>query len=135
MWLVSFGNTIPFFLQRCVWIWYFFFFHFLAHINHIRDLIGVDHIGLGGDFNGVESQPIGLEDTSKYPNLFVALLEDETHDWTEDDLAKISSGNLLRVFKKVEEVRDKMKRQDPEQSWIDPNDLYRSETSCQSESS
>ncbi|TRY78475.1 hypothetical protein TCAL_06816 [Tigriopus californicus] len=107
----------------------------VAHINHIRNLIGVDHIGLGGDFNGVESLPIGLEDTSKYPNLFVALLEDKTHDWTEAELAQISSGNLLRVFKKVEDVRDMLKRNDPEQTWIDPNDLHRSETSCQSETS
>jgi len=47
------------------------------HINHIREIVGVDHIGIGADFNGVTKTPKGLEDTSKYPNLFAALLEDK----------------------------------------------------------
>ena len=49
---------------------------YLGHINHIRKEAGVNHVGIGGDFNGVNSFPEGLEDESKYPNLFAALIED-----------------------------------------------------------
>ena len=74
----------------------------LEHVNYIRNLIGVDYIGIGGDYNGVSEMPEGLENVSKYPNLFAVLLE---QNWTEEDLGKIASGNILRVWKKVEEVK------------------------------
>eukprot|EP00095_Tigriopus_kingsejongensis_P001547 maker-scaffold424_size175595-snap-gene-0.32 protein:Tk01547 transcript:maker-scaffold424_size175595-snap-gene-0.32-mRNA-1 annotation:"dipeptidase 1-like protein" len=103
------------------------------HINHIRKLIGVNHIGLGGDFNGVESLPIGLDDTSKYPQLFATLLADESVEWTREDLAKLSSGNLIRVFGEVERVRDALRaKKAPDSTWIDPLDLARNELKCTS---
>jgi len=91
-----------------------------AHINYIRDLIGVDYIGLGSDFNGVPETPEGLEDASKYPNLFAVLL---THGWNEEDLGKLASGNLLRTWKKVEQVRDSLVTETPGQKWIPIEDL------------
>ena len=77
----------------------------------MRDLVGVDHVGIGADYDGVESVPEGLEDVSKYPALF-DLLAEEGHDWkpwTADELKKLAGLNLIRVFKEVEAVRDFLK--------------------------
>ena len=90
-------------------------------------MIGVDHIGLGGDYNGVPTVPEGLENVSMYPNLFAVLLE---QDWTEEDLGKIASGNLLRVWKKTEEVRDMLKNEKVRQNWIPKQDL-KDDIDCQ----
>jgi len=106
----------------------------VKHINHIRRVAGVDHVGLGGDYNGVPWTPIGLEDVSKYPNIFAALIEDEEFDWTDEDLAKLANQNLLRVFRKVEEVRDVMAYDGvkPDNTWIPVQDLG-NDTQCMSE--
>jgi membrane dipeptidase len=72
------------------------------HIDHVVRLVGVDHVGLGSDFDGVgESVPRGLEDVSKYPNLILELLK---RGYTEEAIEKIGSGNLLRVWSAVERV-------------------------------
>ena len=73
----------------------------------------------------------GLEDTSKYPNLFAALLEDKKVYWSQQDLAKLASGNLIRVFKQVEQVRDALKMEKPYQQLIPIKDLGRN-TYCMS---
>jgi len=75
-----------------------------VHIEHIRSVAGVDHIGIGADYDGVDEVPIDLPDVSSYPRLFEALLE--TGNWTEEDLEKLAGRNLIRVFKQVEKVRD-----------------------------
>jgi len=71
------------------------------HIDHIRDQIGVDHIGVGGDYDGVSSLPLGLEDVSTYPELFAELFR---RGYSEEDLKKIAGLNMLRVLKGAEEV-------------------------------
>jgi membrane dipeptidase len=71
----------------------------VAHIEHIRQIAGIDAIGIGTDFNGVECVPEGLEDVSKFPNLTRALLE---KGYREEDIRKIYSGNFLRVMRAVE---------------------------------
>ena len=76
--------------------------------------------------------PEGLEDTSKYPNLFAALLEDKKVYWSQQDLAKLASGNLIRVFKQVEQVRDALKMETPYQKLIPIQDLERN-TFCMSD--
>ena len=73
----------------------------VAHIQHVRDVAGVDHVGLGGDFDGVGSLPDGLESVATYPVLLTALLE---AGWSEADLAKLTGGNLLRVMAAAEAV-------------------------------
>ena len=73
----------------------------VAHIDHVRKIAGIGAIGIGTDFNGVECVPEGLENASKFPNLTRALLE---KGYTEDDIRKIYSGNLLRVMRAVEMV-------------------------------
>lgn len=71
------------------------------HIDHVVKLAGINHVGLGSDFDGVgDSLPTGLKDVSMYPNLIHELLK---RSYTEDDIKKILSGNILRVWKQVEE--------------------------------
>lgn len=73
----------------------------VAHIEHAREVAGVDHIGLGGDYDGVATLPVGLEDVSTYPVLFAALLE---RGWSEEDCAKLAGRNTLRVLRAADEV-------------------------------
>lgn len=74
-------------------------------------MIGPDYIGLGGDYDGVSQQPIGLEDVSKYPYLFDLLAEDGHgyEPWNREDLQKLAGMNLIRVYKEVENVRDQLR--------------------------
>ena len=51
----------------------------------------MDYIGIGGDYNGVPWTPVGLEDVSKYPNVFAALIEDQEYEWTDKELAKVAN--------------------------------------------
>lgn len=72
------------------------------HIDHVVALAGIDHVGLGSDFDGVgDSLPTGLKDVSQYPNLICELLK---RGYSEEDIAKICYKNLFRVWKKVEKV-------------------------------
>ena len=72
------------------------------HIDHIVQLVGIDHVGLGSDFDGLgDSLPRGLADVSQYPNLIHELLE---RGYTEEDIEKICSSNILRVWAEVERV-------------------------------
>lgn len=76
----------------------------IAHINYIRAVAGVQHIGIGAGYDGIDRPPIGLEDVSKYPDLFVKLLEDP--NWSQQDISLLVGKNFLRVFESVENVRD-----------------------------
>ncbi len=70
----------------------------VKHINHIVDLVGIDYVGLGTDFDGISSTPVGLEDVSKLPNLTSKLLE---VGYSEKEIKKILGENILRVMKKL----------------------------------
>jgi len=67
-------------------------------IDHIAKTAGIDHVGIGSDFDGVPSVPQGLEDVSKMPNLTAALLK---RGYSEKDIQKIMGGNFLRVVREV----------------------------------
>jgi membrane dipeptidase len=72
----------------------------LDHIDHVVGLVGVDHVGIGSDYDGVgDSLPVGLKDVSSYPNLVRGL---RNRGYGDADLAKILGGNLLRVWSSVE---------------------------------
>ncbi len=73
----------------------------VAHVEHAREVAGVDHIGIGGDYDGVGALPDGLEDVSRYPALFAALLE---RGWSEKDCAKLAGENVLRALEVAEDV-------------------------------
>ena len=70
------------------------------HIDHIRDLIGVDHIGIGSDFFG-GLNPEGLEDASTFPRVIAELIR---RGWSDENLAKLAGGNMLRLMRSVETV-------------------------------
>ncbi len=69
------------------------------HVEHVRKVAGVEHVGLGGDFDGTSDVTFGLEDVSTYPALFAELL---ARDWTEADCAALAGGNLLRALRAAE---------------------------------
>ncbi len=71
------------------------------HIDHVRDVAGIDHIGLGGDYDGTSSLPVGLEDVSCYPNLVVELLQ---RGYSDEDVKNILGLNVLRAMREVEGV-------------------------------
>jgi len=75
------------------------------HIEHIRKVAGVDHIGIGSDFDGIDEGPAGLEDVSKFPNLFAELIR---RGWTDADLEKLAGRNLLRALRQAEAVARKL---------------------------
>jgi membrane dipeptidase len=77
------------------------------HIDHVVELVGIDHVGLGSDFDGITETPVGLEDVSKYPNLIAELLR---RGYSEDDIRKICGENLLRVWSEVERVAAELKQ-------------------------
>lgn len=85
------------------------------HIDHVRDVAGIDHIGIGGDFGGISSVVEGLEDVSTYPALFTELAR---RGYSQEDLEKIAGRNLLRVMKVVEAVAAKMKAVSPSDAMI-----------------
>lgn len=73
----------------------------VAHCEHVREVAGIDHVGIGGDFDGVTSLPVGLQDVSTYPALLAALGD---RGWSGEDLTKLAHGNLSRTFHDAERV-------------------------------
>ena len=80
----------------------------VAHLEHAREVAGIDHLGLGGDYDGVGVLPEGLEDVSCYPALLEAL---RAKAWSEEDLAKLASGNIVRTFHDAESVSYRLRDQ------------------------
>jgi membrane dipeptidase len=80
------------------------------HVEHVRRTAGVDHIGLGGDYDGNDAWPEGLEDVSRYPVLFAELIR---RGWSDADLAKLASGNILRAMRQAEAVAARLRRERP----------------------
>ena len=68
------------------------------HIDRVKELVGIDHVGIGSDYDGWRNFPVGLEDTSTYPNLIRELLN---RDYTKEEIEKVFGGNLLRVWREV----------------------------------
>ena len=80
------------------------------HIDYIRDVAGIDHIGIGADYDGMPPGPVGLEDVSTYPALLVELLK---RSYSDNDIAKIAGGNILRVMRDVELAAERIAKQRP----------------------
>ncbi len=78
------------------------------HIEHVRQVAGIDHVGLGGDYDGTTELPKGMEDVSSYPFLFAELIR---RGWPDTDLLKLAGGNILRVLREVERIRDGLARE------------------------
>jgi membrane dipeptidase len=76
-------------------------------IEHVRDVAGVDHVGIGADYDGITETPDGLPDVSAYPVIFAELIR---RGWNDSDLAKLAGQNLLRVFHQAEAVAKQLQR-------------------------
>ncbi len=82
--------------------------HVADHMDHIRKVAGADHVGIGGDFDGITMVPAGLEDVSKYPALTAELLR---RGWPEDDVRKALGLNVLRAMRGAEEIAAQLQKQ------------------------
>jgi membrane dipeptidase len=78
------------------------------HIDHIRKIAGIDHVGIGSDFDGYRGACVGLEDVSCYPALLAELLR---RGYTKSDIEKVAGLNLLRVFREAEKVAVRLRSQ------------------------
>jgi membrane dipeptidase len=85
------------------------------HIDHIREVAGADHVGLGSDFDGIEDAPIGLEGVDKYPALLEELMR---RGWTDADIAKLAGENVLRVMAAAEKAAVKLRAARPASSMM-----------------
>jgi membrane dipeptidase len=86
------------------------------HLDHMREVAGVDHIGIGGDFDGTAFTPAGLDDVAGYPNLIAELLR---RGWSASDLAKLTWQNAVRTLRAAEDVaRDLQTRRGPSNATI-----------------
>jgi membrane dipeptidase len=83
------------------------------HIDHVRDVAGIDAVGIGSDFDGVQGLPDGLEDVSRYPALFEELA---SRSYSEDDLERIAGRNVLRLMREAERVSDRIRTERPPSS-------------------
>ncbi|XP_016161290.1 PREDICTED: dipeptidase 1-like, partial [Ficedula albicollis] len=85
------------------------------HLDYVKKVAGAKAVGFGGDYDGVTGVPTGLEDVSKYPALVAELL---ARNWTEDEVKGALAENLLRVFRKVEEVKRNLQDTAPHETPI-----------------
>lgn len=90
------------------------------HIDHIRKIAGVDHVGIGSDFDGIDDNVKGLEDVSTFPALFAELAR---RGWSDEDLAKLANGNVLRILQRAEDVGAQLRKtRGPSQATIEALD-------------
>ena len=87
------------------------------HIEHAVKLAGYDHVGIGGDLDGIDRTVTGLGGVEDYPNLFAELIR---RGWSDQNLAKLAGGNILRVLRRAEAVAVEMKDQSPSMAKLDP---------------
>jgi membrane dipeptidase len=80
----------------------------IRHIEHVRDLAGIDHVGIGGDYDGITQVVVGLEDVSTYPALFAEL---SRRGWSEADLRKLAGENAMRVWQEAGRVAGRLQRE------------------------
>ncbi|MFL5515619.1 MAG: dipeptidase [Gemmatimonadales bacterium] len=78
------------------------------HLDHVRQVAGPDHVGIGSDFDGFDHPPIGLEDVSRFPYLFAELIR---RGWSDDDIRKLAGRNLLRVLRQTEATAARLRRE------------------------
>jgi membrane dipeptidase len=78
------------------------------HIDHVRRVAGADHVGIGSDFDGISTTPVGLEDVATFPVLFAELAR---RGWSDGDLKKLAGQNALRVLRAAESTASRLQRE------------------------
>jgi membrane dipeptidase len=90
------------------------------HIEHVRQVAGADHVGIGSDFDGISRGPDGLEDVSRFPQLFAELMR---RGWSDGDLRKLAGENVLRALRQAEAVATRLQQErQPSTATIDQLD-------------
>ena len=93
------------------------------HFDHVRRVAGVDHVGIGSDFDGIDFVPAGLEDVSTFPALFAELIR---RGWSDDDLKKLAGKNVLRALRGAERTAARLQRErEPSTATIEQLDRVR----------
>jgi membrane dipeptidase len=87
------------------------------HVEHVAKVAGYDHVGIGGDLDGIDAAPAGLGTVSGYPLLFAELIR---RGWSDANLAKLAGGNVLRVMRQAEAVAQSMKNEPPAMATLAP---------------
>jgi len=87
------------------------------HIEHAARIAGYDHVGIGGDLDGITNTVTGLGGVDQYPNLFAELIR---RGWSDANLAKLAGSNILRVMRRAEAVAASMKEQPPSMATLAP---------------
>ena len=87
------------------------------HVDHVAQVAGYDHVGIGGDLEGIETAPVGLGTVAGYPLLFAELIH---RGWSDQNLAKLAGGNVLRVMRQTEAVAASMKNEPPAMATLQP---------------
>jgi membrane dipeptidase len=80
------------------------------HVEHVRKVAGADNVGLGGDYDGNSDWPEGMDDVTSYPKLFAELAR---RGWSDEDLGKLASGNILRAMRQAEAVAKRLQASRP----------------------
>jgi membrane dipeptidase len=80
------------------------------HIEHVREVAGIDHVGIGSDFDGITSVPVGLEGVDDYPDLLAELMR---RGWKDEEIRKLAGLNVLRVFREAETVARRLRKERP----------------------
>lgn len=88
------------------------------HVEHIAKVAGYDHVGIGGDLDGIPSTPVGLTGVQDYPNLFAELIR---RGWSDQNLAKLAGGNILRTLRQAEAVSRSMGSTPPAADELTPD--------------
>jgi membrane dipeptidase len=78
------------------------------HVDHLVEVAGIDHVGLGSDYDGIDDVPIGLEDVSRFPDLLAELLE---RGYSDADIRKLAGENFLRVMRDAEAVSERLRKE------------------------
>jgi membrane dipeptidase len=78
------------------------------HIDHVRRVAGIDHVGIGSDFDGITSVPVGLEGVDDYPVLLAELLR---RGWKDEEIQKLAGHNVLRAFREAEKVSARLRKE------------------------
>ena len=87
------------------------------HIEHVARVAGYDHVGIGGDLDGISTTVVGLDGVEDYPNLFAELIR---RGWSDSNLAKLAGGNVLRVLRRAESVAAEMENEAPSMAKLEP---------------